>query len=77
MSHDEDAPPVRYGVDVEVVHCAEPGCPDAAFERFGWRCIVHRKDLDWTCLEPGCDEPLVEGAYCNRHSWFQQGRWRR
>jgi hypothetical protein len=73
-THDEDAPPIRYGIDVEIVHCAEPGCPDPAFERYGWRCGLHRKDLDWTCLEPGCDEPLVEGAYCNRHSWFTRGR---
>lgn len=75
MIRDQHGDPVKYGTDVELVHCAEPGCPDAAHEAYGWRCFFHRKDLDWTCLEPGCDVQPAEGAYCEAHSWYQP--WRR
>lgn len=34
---------VRYGIDVELIHCAaERDCAGVAFEAWGWRCLVHR-----------------------------------
>lgn len=69
---DEFGEVVRYG-DVVLVHCAEPGCPDAAFEQYAWRCYFHRKDVTGECLEPGCNE-LANGGYCDSHSWWPGGR---
>ncbi len=35
---------VRYGSDVELIHCAERDCDGIAFESWGWRCLVHREE---------------------------------